>query len=57
MDPLIASHYDKTYCIDLRYYTDFSLSTFLSDYDVDDILIIGDNEVAFQAVQYWKINP
>jgi len=57
VDPLIASHYDKTYCIDLRYYTDFSLSTFLSDYDVDDILIIGDNEVAFQAVQYWKINP
>lgn len=57
LDPLLASHYDKTYCVDLRYYTDFSLSAFLSEHEVDDILIIGDNEVAFQDVQYWKINP
>lgn len=57
VDPLLASHYDKTYCVDLRYYTDFSLSTFLSEHEVNDILIIGDNEVAFQDVEYWKINP
>lgn len=57
VDPLLASHYDRTYCVDLRYYTDFSLSTFLSEREVDDILIIGDNEVAFQDVQYWKIDP
>lgn len=57
LDPLLASHYDKTYCVDLRYYTDFSLSAFLSEREVDDILIIGDNEVAFQDVQRWKIYP
>jgi len=57
LDPLIASHYHKTYCIYLRFYTDFSLSTFLSERDVDDILIVGDDEVAFEDVEYWKINP
>ena len=57
LDPLLASHYRKTYGVDLRYYTDFSLSTFLDDHKVDDILIIGDNDVAFQDNNYWKINP
>ncbi len=57
LDPLLASHYRKTYCVDLRYYTDFSLSAFLADHKVDDILIIGDNDVAFQDVEFWKINP
>lgn len=57
LDPLLASHYKKTYCVDLRYYTDFSLSSFLDEHKVDDILIIGDNDVAFQDVEYWKINP
>jgi len=57
LDPLLASHYHKTYCIDLRYFTDFSLSDFLDEYDVNDILIVGDDEVAFEDVEYWKINP
>ncbi len=57
LDPLLASHYRKTYCVDLRYYTDFSLSAFLADHKVDDILIVGDNDVAFQDLDYWKINP
>jgi len=57
LDPLLGSHYHKTYCIDLRYYTNFSLSEFMSDHKVDDILILGDDEVAFEDVEYWKINP
>ncbi len=57
LDPLLASHYKKTYCIDLRYYTDFSLSSFLKEHKVNDILIIGDNDVAFQDIDFWKINP
>jgi hypothetical protein len=57
LDPLLASHYKNTYCIDLRYNTNFSLSEFLAEHDVDDILILGDNEVAFEDVEYWKINP
>jgi len=55
LDPLLASHYKNTYCIDLRYYTDFSLSDFLAEHDVDDILIIGDNVVALQDTDYWLI--
>jgi hypothetical protein len=57
LDPLLASHYNHTYCIDLRYNTNFSLSEFLAEHDVDDILIIGDNAVAFEDIEYWKINP
>lgn len=57
LDPLLASHYEQTYCIDLRYYTTFSLSDFLATNDIDDILIIGDNEVAIEDVEYWKIKP
>jgi hypothetical protein len=57
LDPLLASHYRHTYCIDLRYNTSFSLSEFLAEHDVDDILIIGDNAVAFEDVEYWMINP
>jgi len=57
LDPLLAAHYHKTYCIDLRYYPDFSLSAFLADHPVDDILIVGDDEVALDEVEYWYINP
>ncbi len=39
--PLIASHYDHTYSVDLRHNLDFSLEKFLSNHSVDDILIIG----------------
>lgn len=57
LDPLLASHYQTTYCIDLRYYTDFSLGDFLAEHDVDDILLVGNNQVLFQDLQYWIINP
>ncbi len=57
LDPLLASHYDHTYCIDLRYYKNFSLSSFLEEHKVDDILVVGDNVVAFEDIEYWKINP
>jgi len=46
LDPLLASHYQ-----------DFSLSKFLEEHDVNDILIVGDDEVAFEDIEYWKINP
>lgn len=57
LDPLLATHYRKTYCIDLRYYSDFSLSEFLSDHNVDDILLVGSNQVVFQDLEYWEIKP
>ena len=57
LDPLLGAHYHKTYGVDLRYYTDFSLSEFLEEHKVDDILILGDDEVAFEDLEYWKINP
>jgi len=57
LDPLLASHYDHTYCVDLRYNTTFSLSDFLNTHKIDDILIVGDNVVAFEDVEYWEIHP
>jgi len=33
------------------------LSEFISKHDIDDVLIIGDNPVAFQDVEYWLITP
>jgi hypothetical protein len=57
LDPLLASHYQNTYCIDLRYFTTFSLSEFLLDHKVDDILLLGNNQVLFQDLEHWTINP
>ena len=50
--PLLASHYRRTYDVDLRYYPDFSLSAFLAEHPVDDILVIGENSVAFNSENY-----
>lgn len=55
LEPLIAAHYHHTYVIDFRYYEDFSLSDFMENYAVDDILIIGDNDVLFDNKD-WLIN-
>ena len=57
LDPLLASHYDHTYCVDLRYYTTFSLSEFLQEHEVDDIILLGTNQVLFQDLDYWTIKP
>jgi hypothetical protein len=54
--PLIASHYFHTYSVDLRLYDDFTLSDFLAEHPVDDILIIGENWGSF-GVEYWQIHP
>ncbi len=56
LQPLIASHYHRTYVVDLRQYEDFSIGEFISQYPIDDVLIIGDNIVAFQDLD-WAINP
>ena len=54
---LIASHYLHTYFVDLRQNQDFSLSDFLSNHSITDLLIIGDNEVAFLDTDQWYITP
>lgn len=45
--PLIAQHYHHTYSVDLRSYKDFSLGEFLKDHPVDDILLVGSNDLPF----------
>jgi len=55
LEPLIASHYRYTYVVDFRHYKDFSLSDFLENHKVEDILIIGDNDVLFDNYD-WMIN-
>lgn len=54
--PLLASHYHHTYDVDLRYYKDFSLSIFMAEYPVDDILVIGENSIVFGSEKY-RIKP
>jgi hypothetical protein len=55
MQELVASLYDKTYVVDLRYYEDFSLGELIKQYDIQDVLVIGDLSVLFHRA--WKINP
>ncbi len=54
---LIASHYSHTYFVDFRQVSDFSLSHFLSDHPIKDVLIVGDNKVAFLDTDLWLIAP
>lgn len=58
LEPLLASHYHHTYAVDIRRLPDyyFSLSEFLSKYDVDDILIQGGANVIMYEWQ-WTIQP
>jgi hypothetical protein len=56
LQPLLAYHYHHTYSVDLRFYEDFSLSDFLSQYDVDDILIVGSSDVVCLDNE-WMIVP
>ena len=44
---LLASHYDQTYIIDLRYYEKdtgipFDVNRYIADHDVDTMLMLGD---------------
>jgi len=53
---LIASHYNHTFSVDLGFYKNFSLSEFIKKYPVDDILILGDYNLAFLS-KSWIIKP
>lgn len=53
---LLASHYRRTYSVDLRNYPDFSLSTFLQDHPVQDVLFVGSNVAAYTSID-WSIQP
>lgn len=58
IEPLLASHYHHTYCIDIRRLPDyhFSMSEFLSAYEVDDVLWLGGGSVIFYTWR-WTIKP
>ena len=56
LQPIIASHYFHTYIIDPLYVDNFSLSEFLSQHHVDDILFLGDCAVVC-INNDWLINP
>lgn len=53
---LLASHYQHTYTIDLRAEKNFSMSSFLVDHKVDDVLIMGENLVVYEESE-WLIKP
>ena len=54
---LIATQYKHTWFIDLRQDEEFTLSSFLRDSHVEDILIIGDYDVVFMNTDQWEIKP
>lgn len=54
---LISGHYSHTYFVDLRQNEDFSLSTFTTEHPIEDLLVIGDNQVAFLDPDQWSITP
>ncbi len=58
IEPLLASHYHHTYCVDIRKYPDYkwSFSDFVSQYDVDDVLILGGASVVLYQWR-WSIQP
>ena len=58
IEPLLASHYHHTYCVDIRKYPDYqwSFSEFVSQYDVDDVLILGGASVVLYQWR-WSIQP
>lgn len=57
IETLLASHYHHTYCLDLRNYPEdsFSLSDFLIEHEVDDILFLGG--IRQTIMQNWTIIP
>ncbi len=58
IEPLLASHYNHTYCIDIRRLPDydFSMSEFTAEHEVDDVLFLGGAEVIFYTWR-WTIKP
>ncbi len=56
VQPFIASHYRHTYVIDLRFEEGFSLGAFLQEHPVQDVLILGEDNVVYQFDE-WKIKP
>jgi hypothetical protein len=54
---LIATQYDHTYFVDLRQEAGFTLSDFLTDHQVEDILLVGGNEVLFMDTEEWIMHP
>lgn len=55
--PLIAQHYQQTFFVDLRQVPEFTLSNFLDDHSVEDVLVVGDYEVVFIDTEVWSIHP
>ena len=53
--PLLAAHYEHTYYVDLREYTDFTLSEFVASHPVDDVLIVANDFMLYR--DDWLINP
>ena len=54
--PLVASHYRHTWVVDLRFVKDFRLGEFLNEHPVDDLLLLGEDNVIYQFDE-WKLNP
>lgn len=45
INELIASHFNKTYVVDFRYYKNFDLDEYLDTYDIDKVLVLVSTDV------------
>jgi hypothetical protein len=54
--PYLAYHYNHTYFVDFRGFVNFSLGDLLKKYQIDDVIIIGDNKLTLTSKD-WLINP
>ena len=39
---LIASHFNKTYYVDIRHYENFDVNKYIEEHDIDKVLLMGD---------------
>jgi len=54
---LIAAHYSHTYFIDPRQHSNFSLTDFVEEHTIDDLLFIVNYQMIFTDTELWLIRP
>lgn len=54
MENLLASHFDRTYCVDLRYYKSFRLDGFIEENGVTDVVFLYTSPALFTICDTFR---